>query len=100
MTPVPEGVVTLVAALERASAGKPADRLTFATEEEALAYATKLAHLKPGDRVTTKASDEEPRQGVFAGATDEGRRAVVFFYNEDSAIGYGAFPWGCLRVPA
>jgi hypothetical protein len=78
---------------------KKADCLRFATRDEALDYARKLAQLKPGDVVETKSEDQPPERGIFLGTTDDGRRALVLRYDDDQEISLGAYPWGGLRLP-
>jgi len=89
----------LMMAMAAAKGGTRADNIKFETEDECLAYCKRLAALKPGDEVLTKAEGEEARRGVFAGAVDEGLRALVHYMDEDNGIRGGAFPWGCIRFP-
>ena len=89
----------LMMAMAAAKGGNRADNIKFETEDECLAYCKRLAALKPGDEVLTKAEGEEARRGVFAGAVDEGLRALVHYMDEDNGIRCGAFPWGCIRFP-
>ena len=89
----------LMKAMVAAEGGTRADNIKFETEDECLAYCKRLAALKPGDEVLTKAEGEEARRGVFAGSADEGKRALVHYMDEDNEIRGSAFPWGCIRFP-
>ena len=89
----------LMMAMAAANGGTRADNIKFETEDECLAYCKRLAALKPGDEVLTKAEGKEARRGVFAGAINDGKRVLVHFMDEDHEICGGAFPWGCIHFP-
>lgn len=101
MAKLPVDMMAMMAAMESAGGGEQrVDLLQFETENDALVHARKLTELKPGDMVETKIVGEDARKGVFAGATEEGRRALLLFYDDDREICLGAYPWGSLRIPA
>ncbi len=89
----------MMAEVAMANGGQPADVLKFNSEDECLTHLRRVAALKPGDDIMTKADGEPARRGVFGGSIREGRMAHVFFMDEDSTVSSGAFPWGCLRFP-
>ena len=93
------GLEDLMKAMAAAKGENRSDNIKFETEDACLAYCKRLFALKPGDEVLTKVEGEEARRGVFAGAVDEGKRALVHYMDEDNVIRGGAFPWGCIRFP-
>ncbi len=94
------GFLGKMAAAAASDGGRKADLLRFETEEECLEHCKKLAGLKPGDSVYTKAKDSPLCRGVYMGNCDDGGRARVLFYDQDKEITAGAYPWGCIRFDA
>lgn len=94
----------LFAALENTAGGgisgiSRSDNVKFENEDDALAYAKRLAALKPGDAVFTKAEGKEPQRGIFLGPADDGRRAHVLYFDEDRELAGKGTPWSCIRFP-
>lgn len=72
----------------------------FETEDEALAYAERIARLKPGDRLISK--DKEPEaveRCVYVGPCDNGRMACVLRMDKDNELNSMSIPWGSIWLP-
>lgn len=92
-------MASLLAEMEKAAGGgfSRSDNVKFENEDDALAYAKRLATLKPGDAVLTKAEGQEMQRGIFLGPVDDGKRAHVLYFDGDRELAGKGTPWSCIR---
>ena len=89
-----EGVL---ASMENRGELRRADMPKFGSEDDALAYAKRIAGLKPGDEVWTKTAEEGVIRSIFFGHREG--RAVLLRFDDDKELGAMTSPLGSLIFP-
>lgn len=74
--------------------------LTFNSQDEALAHASRLMKLQKGDVVQFRAEDGVFRKGVFGGTLKTSSyHAQVFVYDDDDTLFAIGVPWFAIDIP-
>lgn len=71
----------------------------FENEGEALAYAKRIATLKPGEIVMYGNQDEDLTTAVYMHPVDGGQRAFVLKLDGDKEVSGTVCPWAALWFP-